>query len=296
MESAIQVIDLRKFYKTFEALKKITFDVKKGSITGFIGRNGAGKTTTIKILMGLLYKDSGRVYINGLEVEGDTHRIRSHIGFMPEDFSLYPQMSGWQILNFNKGFFGNINIKKIKKYAEAFELDLNKKISALSKGMRQMLSIIVAVSTDPGILILDEPASGLDPVMRHAALELLSEECSEDGATVFYSSHILEDVEKIVDSVVMIDQGNILFSGNLDDLKERRKKIIVTFKTNIQEQMLNQIKGVVRVEKNLNSYVLDTFGDTPEILNELKNFGLKSYEVIHLNLDNLFIETVGRVN
>ncbi|MCD4669152.1 MAG: AAA family ATPase, partial [Actinomycetia bacterium] len=189
-----------------------------------------------------------------------------------------------------------INIKKIKKYAEAFELDLNKKISTLSKGMIQMLSLIVAVSTDPGILILDEPASGLDPVMRHAALELLSEECSEDGATVFYSSHILEDVEKIVDSVVMIDQGNILFSGNLDDLKERRKKIIVTFKTNIQEQMLNQIKGIVRVEKNLNSYVLDTFGDTPEIINELKKFGLKSYEVIHLNLDNLFIETVGRVN
>lgn len=292
MSNAIVVKGLKKSYGKNVALRGVTFNVKKRSITGFLGRNGAGKTTTIRIIMGLLHKDSGEIVVNGQRLDGNMSEVKAKIGYMSEDFSLYEYMTGRQVLNFNRKFFGKINEEKVKRYASIFKISLNKRLKAFSKGMKQAISFIVATSTDPEILILDEPVSGLDPVMRTNMLKLISQECFENGSTVFYSSHILEDVEKISDAVCIIDNGKILLSSGLDELKEKRKKIIVVFEDDIDKSTLSEIKGVRDISESGHGYVLDVFGDVKEITDVLKKMNASSIDVIDMNLNDIFLNIV----
>lgn len=294
MEYAIEIKNLKKSYGKNVALKGVSLSVKKGSITGFLGRNGAGKTTTIKILMGLLRKDEGEVRVMGEKIERGLPQIRMKIGYMPENFSLYAYMTGQEILDFNSNFFQRMNTEKIREYSKALGLDLKKKIKLFSKGMKQAMSFIVATSTDPEILILDEPLSGLDPIMRTKILKFISKECV-DGTTIFYSSHILEDVEKIADTVCIIDEGKDVFAGDLDKIKEKRKKIVVTFKDNeveVSTKKLKNLEGVLKVKKNGHGFVLDVYGNIEVILSSLENMGIDSTEVLDMNLNDIFVDLV----
>ena len=295
MEYAIEIKKLKKSYGKNVALSGISFNVKKGSIMGFLGRNGAGKTTTIRILMGLLKKDDGEVRVANKKLEGDLSQLRMKIGYMPENFSLYLDMTGREVLKFNSKFFKRMNEEKVLEYSKAFKLDLRKKIKSLSKGMKQAMSFAVATSTDPEILILDEPLSGLDPVMREKMLKFISKECADNGATIFYSSHILEDVEKIADTVCIIDEGKGLFTGELDEIKEKRKKIVVTFKENEREvavEELENLNGILKVKRSGHGFVLDIYGNIDEILSHLENMKTKSVEVLDMNLNDIFMDLV----
>ncbi len=295
MEYAIEIKKLKKSYGKNVALSGISFNVKKGSIMGFLGRNGAGKTTTIRILMGLLKKDDGEVRVANKKLEGDLSQLRMKIGYMPENFSLYLDMTGREVLKFNSKFFKRMNEEKVLEYSKAFKLDLRKKIKSLSKGMKQAMSFAVATSTDPEILILDEPLSGLDPVMREKMLKFISKECADNGATIFYSSHILEDVEKIADTVCIIDEGKDVFAGELDEIKEKRKKIVVTFKENEKEvtvEELENLNGILKAERSGHGFVLDIYGNIDEILSHLENMKAESVEVLDMNLSDIFMDLV----
>jgi ABC-2 type transport system ATP-binding protein len=207
--------------------------VQAGSIFGFLGRNGAGKTTTIKTLMGLLRADTGSAHVFGVPVtDADSAAgVRRRIGFVTEDKELYPYMTVEQIIRFTRPFFPKWRRDLEQRYLEMFELPKARKIPDLSKGMRSKLMLLLAIARGAELLILDEPTDGLDPAATEDVLRELVSITGSSGITIFFSSHQLSEVELIADHVGIIDQGRMVVSGCLDDLKARYQRVHVVLES-----------------------------------------------------------------
>ncbi|HTH54028.1 MAG TPA: ABC transporter ATP-binding protein [Edaphobacter sp.] len=225
----IETSQLCKSFKQKQALRGLDLRVPAGSIFGFLGRNGAGKTTTIKTLMGLLQADSGYANVFGSPVTDADHsvEIRRRIGFVTEDKELYPYMTVEQIIRFTRSFFPKWRDDLEKRYLDIFELPLKRKIPDLSKGMRSKLMLLLAISRGADLLILDEPTDGLDPAAIEDVLRELVTLAATSGTTMFFSSHQLAEVDLIADYIGIIDQGKMIVSGSLDDIKARYQRLRV---------------------------------------------------------------------
>ncbi|MCE1245285.1 MAG: ABC transporter ATP-binding protein [Firmicutes bacterium] len=221
----IEVKDLKKAYKNLDALKGITFTVNEGDSFGFIGPNGAGKTTTIRILATLLEPSGGSAHINGISVVDDPEGVRSVIGFMPDYFGVYDGMKVWEFLDFFASSYRLPTKNRNGLISDVLEItDLTVKkdafIEALSKGMKQRLCVAKTLLNDPKVLILDEPASGLDPRARIELKELMKE-LTRMKKTVFISSHILPELSDMCNKIGIIEAGNLLAFGEVDDFTSR---------------------------------------------------------------------------
>ena len=229
MEAPIAVDGLTRFYGTQRGVIALTFAVQEGEIFGFLGPNGAGKTTTIRLLMGLLRPGSGAARIFGLDCWRDATRIKAGIGFLPGDIRLYEHMTGAEFLDFFAAFRGGGNAQRRRTLVERLELDLTQRIKHLSKGNRQKLAIVQALMHDAPLLILDEPSSGLDPLMQVEFVALLRAEQAR-GKTVFLSSHVLPEVERIAQRVAIIREGRLVAVeevARLKALRERRMEVVL---------------------------------------------------------------------
>jgi ABC-2 type transport system ATP-binding protein len=219
-DSAIETVGLTKSFQGKAALRGLDLRVPAGSIFAFLGRNGAGKSTTIKLLTNALRPDSGQARIFGLSVLDRKNGvdIRRRMGLVNEEKELYPSMNVGQMIRFTRPFFPHWREDLERRYLRMFALPLDKRIPDLSKGMRSQLMLLLALSHDAELLILDEPTAGLDPAAAEQVLrELVS--FSATGTTVFFSSHQLAEVEQIADHVAILDQGRAVVSGALDDVK-----------------------------------------------------------------------------
>ncbi len=227
--SVLKIIKLSKTYKIFSkkgfALKDLNFEVKKERITGFLGPNGAGKTTTINVILGLLKKDEGEIRIFGGSIK--QREVRAKIGYLPETPNFYGFMKGIEILRILGTFYSLSKekiIKRINFLNEKFNLEreLKEKVSTFSRGMLQKLAFAVAVLHEPELLILDEPYNGLDPILINSVRDYILE-LKQNGKTIFISSHLLSEMEKICDDVILINNGEIILKGELKDLKSDKK-------------------------------------------------------------------------
>jgi ABC-2 type transport system ATP-binding protein len=230
------VIETHQLYKSFKdqpALRGLDLHVQAGSIFGFLGRNGAGKTTTIKTLMGLLRADTGSAHVFGVPVtDADSAAgIRRRIGFVTEDKELYPYMTVEQIIRFTRPFFPKWRRDLEQRYLKMFELPKARKIPDLSKGMRSKLMLLLAIARGAELLILDEPTDGLDPAATEDVLRELVSITGSSRITIFFSSHQLSEVELIADHVGIVDQGRMVVSGCLDDLKARYQRVHVVLES-----------------------------------------------------------------
>lgn len=223
----IKTENLRKRYGDFEALKGINLEVGKGELYGFIGPNGAGKTTTIRILTTLMTPSEGSAWINGFSVTEKPAGIRSLIGYMPDEFAGHPDMTVREYLHFFASAYGVPHKERNSLLEGLLELtDLSMKtdtvIDALSRGMRQRLALTRTLIHDPMVLILDEPASGLDPRARVEIREVLRELCNM-GKTILISSHILSELAEVCTSVGILEQGNLVAQGTIAELTARAR-------------------------------------------------------------------------
>lgn len=222
---AVDVADIHHRYKDHYALKGVTFQVPAGSLHGFVGPNGAGKTTCLKLICTLLKPQRGYIRVFGNDVARDTKAVRRTIGFMPDHFSMYRQMTVLEYLDFFGAAYGLSVKERNKVIKDVLDLtDMNPKktslISGLSRGMQQRVSLARVLINDPKLLLLDEPASGLDPRARIELMDILRA-LQGMGKTIFISSHILSELAELCDSVTIIDRGTVKFSGAMDDLLER---------------------------------------------------------------------------
>jgi ABC-2 type transport system ATP-binding protein len=216
-KNAITVSNLSKNYKDFD-LNKISFQVPKGSIMGFVGENGAGKTTTLKAILGLIRIDSGNVTVMGAASGELPNEIKQKIGVVFDGSNLHDTLSVNHLNIIMKNVYGNWDEKIFKDYVRKFQLPERKVIKEYSRGMKMKLSIAIALSHHSRLLILDEATSGLDPMVREEILDIFLEFIQDEENSILLSSHIISDIEKVADYVTFIHKGNIIFSDNKDDL------------------------------------------------------------------------------
>jgi ABC-2 type transport system ATP-binding protein len=227
----VETRGLRKVFAGRPAVDGLDLRVEAGSIFGFLGRNGAGKTTTIRLLLGFLRPAGGEAKMFGEKVTGPggPAELRRRIGFVSESKHLYPYMTVEQMIRFTRPFFPGWRDDMERRYLEIFDLPLRRKISALSKGMRTGLALLLAISHGAELLILDEPTDGLDPAVTDTLLRELVALPVSEGTTIFFSSHQLAEVEQIADHVAIIERGRTVVSGALDDLKLQYQRLRVVF-------------------------------------------------------------------
>lgn len=227
MSEAFHLRGVRKAYKGF------TLDIKdlgleRGYVMGMVGQNGAGKSTTIKILMNLIYPDAGDVEVLGLRQPADDMEIKRRVGYVSEEPSFYDEMSvGW-LAGLVRRYYPTWDEELYHKYLRKFELDPHAKVKELSKGMKVKLALMLALAHRPELLILDEPTSGIDPIVRHELLEEIADIIRDERRTVLFSSHITQDVEQVADYVVIIERGRVVESTDKESLLERWRKVTGT--------------------------------------------------------------------
>jgi len=229
MESVIHTSGLARSYGRRIGVESIDLEVAPGVIFGFLGPNGAGKTTTIRLLLGFLHPHSGRASLFGLDCWRDSPRIKRDVGYLPSDLRLHAWMTPDKAL----GLVGRIRGRELRAeghaLAERLELELDVRVSAMSRGTRQKLGLVLALAHRPRLLVLDEPTSGLDPLMQDELARVLRER-AQDGHTVVFSSHTLSEVESICDSVAIVRRGRVAAAETLDDLRSRaRRRVTLTF-------------------------------------------------------------------
>ncbi len=210
-----EIRGLCKRYPSFE-LKDVSFSIGSGRITGFIGRNGSGKTTTIKSMLNLIHPDSGEVSFFGLPMFGNEAEIKKRIGYSTGTVSWYPRKKIRDLVAIVKRFYDTWDDAAYRKYLNLFQLDENKMPIELSEGMKVKCNLLMALSHHAEILILDEPTSGLDPFSRSELLEIFTS-LKHDGVAVFFSTHIITDIEKCADDIVYISHGKIVAASSKDD-------------------------------------------------------------------------------
>ena len=220
MSIAISINELSRYYGNYKAVDSINLEVNTGSIFGFLGPNGAGKTTTIRILLGLIKASQGTASIFGKSCWKNTREIKKLVGYISGDLNLYPSLNGKELLRIARLAHGHCNDSYADELAEYFELDLSDRIRNMSRGMKQKLGLISAMAHRPKLLILDEPSTGLDPLIQEKLRSRLLE-LSNEGVTVFFSSHSLAEVEQLCQHVAIIRKGKIVANQSLAALRQK---------------------------------------------------------------------------
>ncbi|EHN13156.1 ABC transporter ATP-binding protein [Clostridium sporogenes] len=220
MDKILEVKNLKKEYKDF-SLENINFQLDRGYIMGFIGPNGSGKSTTIKLIMNLIKKDSGDIKIFGMDNIRHEKEVKEKIGFVYDENYFYDHVNIETMKKIIASFYKGWSDKIFNKYLKTFDLDPKKKIKNLSKGMKMKFSLALALSHNAELIIMDEPTAGLDPVFRREILDILYDLIQDENKSVFFSTHITTDLEKIADYITFINKGKMFFSENKDEVMEK---------------------------------------------------------------------------
>lgn len=287
MDVALKIDRLVKKYEKF-SLKEVSFKIPRGYIMGFIGRNGAGKTTVIKCIMDLIPFEAGSIEVFGLDSRRCSHEIRKRVGYVSEDQYFYENMTaGWN-LDFFGSFYPNRDRDLVLSLMKKFDIDPSKKVSELSKGMKVKLALALALAHRPELLILDEPTSGLDPVIRNELLELLLEVVQDENCSIFFSSHITSDIEKIADFVTFIEDGRVVISDEKDAILDKWR----LFKVENSCSIAGLSERLAGVKKG--KFGFSGITDNPEsFIRELTcNYPDARYKVEKLSLDDLLVRIV----
>jgi len=225
-ELAISTRGLAKTYDAIHAVSGIDLSVPRGGIYGFLGRNGAGKTTTIKMLLGLARPTAGSVHVLGMDVTCDRLAILQRTAFVSEKKTLYPSLTASDLVRFSRGFYPSWSDSAVEKYARLFEIPMKQRFEKLSHGNQTKVWLLLALCQGADLLILDEPTAALDPVSLDQLMHVLAADMLDRGCTIFFSSHQLEEVERIAEYVGVIDGGKLLIEARLDDIKSDFRLVI----------------------------------------------------------------------
>ena len=288
MTKVVKVQGLQKKFGKFQALSDVTFTVEAGEVVGFIGPNGAGKSTTIRALLGIIKRDAGNAEIFGKDVWKDSLEIHKRISYVPGDVTLWGSLTGGEIIDLFIKLHGGGDKQKRDYLIKRFELDPKKKAKGYSKGNRQKVGLIAALSVASDLYIFDEPTSGLDPLME-AIFQEEVEKIKKSGKSILLSSHILSEVERLADKVVIIRQGEIVESGTLDELRHlTRSTVTLTTEGDVTEMAsVNGVHDFTQKDKQAtfsadNQHIND-------ILMEATKLGVKKLESVPPTLEDLFM-------
>ncbi len=280
MNAVLEVNKLNKAYGNF-LLKDVTFSLKKDCITGFIGMNGSGKTTTIKAILGLILKDSGNISFSGKDMDKNERKSKNKIGIVLDEGYFYDELTLKEMKNVIAPSYTDWDEAVFLSYIKQFNLNLRQKISTLSKGMRMKFAVALALSHHADLLIMDEPTSGLDPLVRSELMNILLDFMKEPGKSVFFSTHITSDLDKIADIIILIDDGEILLNEEKDILVETHALVkgdnrLINEQTKSLFLNLHQsqygFEGITRKKDDVHRLMPDVLMERPTIENIMLSY------------------------
>ena len=287
-EPVIVIDKLQKSYGKVQAVRGISMSVERGEIFGFLGPNGAGKTTTIRCMLDVIRPSAGTIRVLGMDAQRDALALHQHIGYIPGDVRLPGRMTGKQVIDYFSHLQG-LEPVLLDDLVARFDVEMKRPMKGYSKGMRQKIGIVLGFMCDPDVLILDEPSSGLDPLLQRTFNEFLLEEQAR-GKTIFMSSHIMSDVEKVCQRVAVIRQGELVTVEEVEALREKAgQRVTVEFGDTVAPEELARIPGVSTVSKNNNnsSYHFNISGNMDPLIKALSR-----HEVIRLQAEEAPLEEV----
>lgn len=284
----LETAGLVKRFGSFTALDKLDLQVNEGEVFGFIGPNGAGKTTTIRVLLGILRATEGRASVFGKDAWKDAVEIHKRVAYVPGDVSLWDNLTGGEVIDLFIRLRGKYDKASRDRLIDIFDLDPSKKCRTYSKGNRQKIALIAAFASEADLYILDEPTSGLDPLMEHVFQECVREQ-KEKGKSIFLSSHILSEVEKLCDRVGIIRQGVLVETGTLDDLRHLTRTNMY-LESSLPAEELKTFRGVhgVRSEREGLRFQVDT-AEVDSVIKGLSAAKIKKLESTPPTLEELFM-------
>ena len=288
-EPVIVIDKLEKSYGKIRAVRGISMNVQRGEIFGFLGPNGAGKTTTIRCMLDVIRPSAGTIRIQGLDAQRDTLALHQRIGYLPGDVRLPGQMTGKQVINYFSRLQGREPVL-LNDLVTRFDVEMKRPMKSYSKGMRQKIGVVLAFMCDPEVLILDEPTSGLDPLLQRVFNEFLLEEQAR-GKTIFMSSHIMSDVEKVCHRVAVIRQGELVAVEEVETLRERAgQRVTVEFGDLATAEELSLIPGVSMVMKSNSSYHFNVSGSMDPLIKALSQHDVVRLQAEEAPLEEVFLK------
>ena len=294
MSSVIKIKNLTKYYGKVKALSSLNLDVDEGEIYAFIGPNGAGKSTTIRILLGMLNPTEGFVEVLGkIPSQKNIVHLFDNIGYLPGELATYEKLTGRETIK----FFGNLkhvsDWSYIESLIERLDFDSTRKTKDLSKGNKQKLGLILALMNKPQLLVLDEPTSGLDPLMQQTAIDLLKE-IQQNGTTIFLSSHIFSEIDKVAETVGFIKEGELIVEDELDTLKANAvKSLSIEFKHPIPEDLFKHSTNIQIVESKDTSVTINVTGPVDGVIKKISQFEVVDLLSEEASLEDVFMNYYG---
>lgn len=286
---SISIDHLTKRYGKFTAVDDVNIEIPTGSVFGLLGPNGAGKTSTFKCMLGLASPTAGEVRFDGKPLRPETFE---HLAYVAERSALYEWMSAAEHLEMHKRAFKRYTEKRADELMQLFSLDARKRVRNMSKGMRTALSVVLAFSIEPEIMVLDEPTSGLDPVNQRSVLKLMID-ASAQGTTIVLASHQIGQVERAADHIAVLKDGRIALAGAVDDLKAGSKIVEAIFESDaVSLNGLATDSRVTRVEKTGRIFRLTVSGGSEDFAGRLSSMGAQSVRIVDLNLEDIFLNAV----
>ena len=284
----LELKHVTKTFGTFKALDDLTMTVPKGAVYGLVGPNGAGKSTAIRHITGIYRPDSGSITLEGLPVY-ENSQVKETIGYIPDDVFFFPSATMEEMRKFYKGMYPKFDDELFERLYDAFNLPRKSQIRRFSKGMQKQAAFHLTLSCRPGILILDEPVDGLDPVMRRQVMSLILSDVAEHGTTVLISSHNLRELEDVCDHVGIMDHGKMLLERSLADMQGSTVKV----------QLVGNVPKNLEVLHETTSGRLKTLvvrGDADTVSRTIAAGNPDYFDVLPLSLEEIFIYELGGVN
>jgi ABC-2 type transport system ATP-binding protein len=290
-ETVIAVTGVTRRFGAKTALDDVTLTVPHGVVYGLVGANGAGKTTLIKHILGLLWADSGSVRAFGLDPVADPVGVLSRIGYLSEENDLPGWMRVDELIRYTRAFYPGWDDAYAEELRQAFALDPAARVKHLSKGQRARAGLLIALAYRPELLVLDEPSSGLDPIVRRDILGAVIRTIADEGRTVLFSSHLLEEVERVADHVTMIDQGKVALSAPLDDIKGSHRCLTLRFAESQPQPPVHA--GVLAWEGSGQEWTAVYGGGQAELQEAASQWGARIVAERVPSLDEIFVARVG---
>jgi len=287
-EPAIQIENLTCTFGSTVAVDNLSLEVEKGKIFGFIGENGAGKTTTIRAMMGLLRPTSGKVTVMGINPLGGNTRLLQSVGYVSDDRAMYRWMKVSEVLRFNAGLYGTWDKPYAKRLLFEFELDPKKKVKQLSRGQIAKLALLCALVPHPQALILDEASSGLDAIVRRTILEKLIDVSSQEETTIFLSSHLIEEVDRVAEDIAILCRGRLLIKGNKDEVRSSLSRVVFSGVHHVLD--VNSQDWVVSSKQAENELQVVVSNLDDERLGVLKERVNGTPQLVEMSLEDTFAE------
>jgi ABC-2 type transport system ATP-binding protein len=288
---ALETRDLTKSYGSLQALRGVSLEVRRGEIFGFLGPNGAGKTTTIRCLLDLIRPSSGTIRVLGLDPQAEPVAVRARVGYLPGELRLDDNLTAEGALRyFNALRRGKAEWSYARSLAERLDLDLTRPIRQFSKGNKQKVGVVQALMHRPELLLLDEPTSGLDPLIQHEVLRLVAD-ARADGATVFFSSHVLSEVQEIAERVAIVRAGQLVEVAETGSLINRAmRRVRVRFKQPQDTLVIAGLPGVKILSRDrTGSILLQVEGEMDGLIKALARFAISDFETERPSLEEIFL-------